>query len=93
MENLRYLKFFNMLPMRLYWLAVETAKRIITKENIDRQLVGQSSLTPFMNIRDGYNCKKVVTYDTQDRLDDKIYKHASVMNKLTAQGNNQKKQF
>ena len=34
-------------------LAVETAKRILTKENIDRQLAGQSSSTPFMNIKDG----------------------------------------
>ena len=33
---------------------VETDKRIITKEKIGRQLAGQSSLTPFMNIRDGY---------------------------------------
>ena len=51
--------FKNTLPMRLYWvlfsiddlrLAVETAKRIFTKDQIDRQLVGKSSLTPFMNI-------------------------------------------
>ena len=41
-----------MLPTRLYWVlfpiedlrqAVETAKRILTKEKIDRQLAGQSS--------------------------------------------------
>ena len=51
--------FKNTLPLRLYWvlfhvedlrLAVETAKRIHTKEKIDRQLVGQSSSTPVMNI-------------------------------------------
>ena len=71
--------FKNTLPTRLYWvlfsiedlrLAVETAKRILTKEKIDRQLVGQLSLTPFMNIKDGYNSKKV-TFDMQDSLDDK----------------------
>ena len=42
--------FKNIPPMRLHWvlfpienlrLAVETAKRILTKERIDRQLVGQ----------------------------------------------------
>ena len=64
--------FKNTLPTRLYWvlfpiedlrLAVETAKRILTKEKIDRQLAGQSSSTPFMNVRDGYNSKKVVTFD------------------------------
>ena len=71
--------FKNTLPTRLYWvlfpiedlrLVVETAKRIITKEKIDRQLAGQSSLTPFMNIKDGYSSKKV-TFDIQDGLDKK----------------------
>ena len=56
--------FKNIIPMRLYWvlfpiedsrLAVETAKRILMKEKIDKQLPGQSSSTPFMNIKDGYN--------------------------------------
>ena len=51
--------FKNTLPMRVYLvlfpikdlrLAVETAKRILINEKIDRQLVGQSSSTPFMNI-------------------------------------------
>ena len=46
-----------------------------------------------MNIRDGYNRKKVVTFDTQYRLDNKIDKLTSMMRKLTAQGNNQNKQF
>ena len=64
--------FKSTLQMRLYWvlfpiedlrLAVETTKRILTKEKIDRQLLGQSSSTPFMNIQDGYNSKKVVTFD------------------------------
>ena len=45
-----------------------------------------------MNIKDGYNSKKV-TFDKQDRLDDKIDKLTSVMSKLTAQGNNLNKQF
>ena len=50
-------------------LAVETAKRILTKEKIDRKLAGQSSLTPIMSIKDGYNSKKV-TFEMQDGLDD-----------------------
>ena len=71
--------FKNTLPIRLYWelfpiedlrLVVETAKRIPTKEKIDRQLAGQSSLTPFMSIKDRYNSKKV-TFDPQDSLDEK----------------------
>ena len=51
--------FKNTLPTKLYWIlfpiedlrqAVETAKRILTKENLDRQLKGQSLSTPFMSI-------------------------------------------
>ena len=90
--------FRNTVPMRLYWvcfptedlrLLVETAKKILTKEKLDRQLVGQSSSTPFMNIRDGYSSKKVVMFDTQDRLDNKIDKLTSVKSKLTAQSSSQ----
>ena len=54
----------NTLPTKLYWVlfatmnlrqAVEMAKRILTKEKIDRQLAGQTSLTPFMSINEGFN--------------------------------------
>ena len=94
--------FKNTLPTRLYWvlflieglrLVVETAKRILTKEKIDMQLAGQSSSTPFMNITDGYNTKKVITFDMQDRIDNKIDKLTSIMSKLTAQGKTLNKQF
>ena len=49
--------FKNALPSRLYYLLcqvdnlnamIETAKRILTKEKIDKQKTGQSSTTPFM---------------------------------------------
>ena len=95
--------FKNTLPSRLYWVffpredlrqAVETVKRIFTKEKIGRQLVGQSSYTLFMNIQDGYNSRKnVVIFDTQDRLDDKIDEITSMMSKLTAQGSSQNRPF
>ena len=51
--------FKNTLPTKLYWAlfpimdlrqAVETAKRILMKEKIDRQLAGQTSSTPFMSM-------------------------------------------
>ena len=35
-------------------LVIETAKRSLTEEKIDRQLAGHSSSTPFMNIKDCY---------------------------------------
>ena len=45
-----------------------------------------------MNVWEGYNGnKKVVSFDTQDRLDDKIDKPTSMMNKLTAHGSSQNK--
>ena len=58
---------------------VDADKRILTKEEIDRQLSGQSSLTPFMSIREGYNNK--VTFDMHDSLDKKIDKLTSMMEK------------
>ena len=43
-----------------------------------------------MNILDLYNgSKKVVTFDTQDSLHDKLDKIMSMMSKLTAQGSSQ----
>ena len=71
--------FKNTLPTKLYWIlfpiedlrqAVETAKRILTKEKLDRQLTGQASATPFMSIWDGHQRK--VSFDTKEKLGDKI---------------------
>ena len=54
--------FKNTLPTKLYWIlfpiedlrqAVDTAKSILTKENLDKQLTGQTSAGPFMSVRDG----------------------------------------
>ena len=48
--------FKNTLPTKLYWIlfpiedlrqVVETAKRILTKEKLDKQLTGQTSTSPF----------------------------------------------
>ena len=73
--------FKNTFPTKLYWIlfpiedlrqVVETAKRILTKEKLDRQLTRQSSSTPFMSIRDGYNRK--VSFDTKEELGDMIDK-------------------
>ena len=58
--------FKNTLHPKLYWIlfpiedlrqAVETAKRILTKEKLDKQLAEQSLSTPFMSIRDGHHRK------------------------------------
>ena len=46
--------------------AVETAKRFLTKEKIDRQMTGQSS-TPFMKLND--KKRKTVSFDTRGVLE------------------------
>ena len=67
--------FKNMVPNRLYWVlfpidnlrdAVETAKRFLTKEKIDRQMTGQSS-TPFIKLSD--KKRKSVTFETKEALE------------------------
>ena len=79
----------NTLPTKLYWIpfpiedlrkVVETAKRILTKEKLDRQLTRQSLSTQFMNIRDGHN--RTVSFDTKEELGDKIDKLAVMIGKL-----------
>ena len=60
--------YLVLLPIQDLGQTVETAKTILTKEKIDRQLAGQSSSAPFMNIKDGYISKKV-TFGIQDSLD------------------------
>ena len=71
--------FKNSLLTKLYWvlfpiadfrLVVETAKRILTKEKIDKQLAGQTSLTLFMSVKD--RLSKRVTFDAVDDLEQKI---------------------
>ena len=67
--------FENIVSNRLYWVlfpinylceAVETAKRFLTKEKIDRQMTGQN-LTPFMKLND--KKRKTVSFDTRDVLE------------------------
>ena len=80
------------LSLRRLKISSRNIQKNPNNEKIDMQLAGQSSSTPFMNIKDGYNSKKV-TFHMQDSLDDKIDKLTSMMSKLTAQDNNQDKQF
>ena len=71
--------------------AVEMAKRILTKENIDRQLAGQTSMTPFMNIKEGFS--KKVTFDKMDGMEQKIDKLMVMMGKLVIEDKGQNRQF
>ena len=90
--------FKNTLPTKLYWIlfpiedlrhAAETAKRILTKEKLEKQLTGQNSASPFMNIRDG--TEKKVSFNTRDEFGDKIDKLTVVMSRLAAKDSHQKR--
>ena len=92
--------FKNTLPTKLYWSlfpienlrqAVETAKRILTKEKLDKQLTGQNSASPFMNIRD--RTERKVSFNTRDELGDKIDKLTEVMSRLAAKVSHEKRPF
>ena len=89
MESHKFWKCLkNTLPTKLYWVlfpienlrqVVETTKRILTKEKLDRQLTGQSSTSPFLNIRDGNDRR--VSFNARDELGDKIDKLMAMMSK------------
>ena len=92
--------FKNTLPTELYWVLfpimglrqeVETAKRILMKENIDRKLAGQTSLTPIISIRDNY--RKRVTFNMTDDIEQKIDKLMLMMGKLVTEEKGQNKPF
>ena len=90
--------FKNTLPTKLYWIlfpiedlrqAVETAKRILTKEKLDKQLTGQMSTSPFMSVRDGTDRR--VSFNTREELGHKINK--VIMSKLAAKDSHERKPF
>ena len=80
-----------MFPIEDLRQAVETAKRILTKEKLDKQLTGQTSTSPFMNIRDGTERK--VSFNARDELGDKIDKLTVMMSRLAAKDSNEKRPF
>ena len=92
--------FKNILPTQLYWIlfpiedlrqAVETAKRILTKEKLDKQLTGQRSASPFMNSGDG--TERRVSFSARDELGDIIDKLTVAMSRLAAKENHGKRPF
>ena len=79
--------FTNTVPNRLYWVlfpidnlreVVETAKRFLTKEKIDRQMTRQSS-TPFMRLSDKIS-KNTASFDARDVLE----RNSENMERMTA---------
>ena len=71
--------------------AAEMAKRTLTKEKIDRQLAGQTSLTPFMSIKEGFG--KKITFHMTDSTEQKIDKLTVMMSKLVVEDEGQNRPF
>ena len=70
---------------------VDTAKRILMKEKLDKQLTGQTSTSPFMNVRD--RTERKVLFNTRDELGDKIDKLTVVMSRLATRDGHEKRPF
>ena len=92
--------FKNTLPTKLYWIlfpiedlrqAIDTAKRILTKEKLDKQLTGLTSTSPFMSVREGTDRR--VSFNTRDELGGKIDKLTVVMSKLAVKDSHERKPF
>ena len=71
--------------------AVETAKRILTKEKIDEQFSGQSLSTPFMSIKDNHTRR--ISFDTKEESGDKIDKLTVMIGKLATRDSRSARQF
>ena len=92
--------FKNTLPTKLYWIlfpienlrhAVDTIKRILTKEKLDKQLTGQTSTRAFMSVRDGTERK--VSFNARYELGDQIDKLTVLMSRLAAKDSHRKRPF
>ena len=78
-------------PIEDLWQAVETAKRILTKEKIDKQLLGESLSTPFKSIKDSHHRR--VSFDTKEELGDKIDKLEVTIMKWATRDSGSVRQF
>ena len=88
--------FKNTLPSKLYYMvyhiynlreAVETAKCMLTKEQIDKQKSGQPSVNPFMKVNQQNPSSKGVSFSTMEiiqKQDHSIDKLTSLMNELSS---------
>ena len=80
-----------MFPIEDLRQVVDTAKRILTKEKLDKQLTGQTSSSPFMRVREGTDRR--VSFNTRYELGDKIDKLTVVMSKLAVKNSHERKPF
>ena len=61
--------YWVLFPIENLRQAVDTAKRILTKERLDKPLMGQTFTSPFISIREGTD--KRVSFNARDELGEK----------------------
>ena len=88
--------FKNTLPSRLYYMvyninnlreAVETAKHMLMKEQIDGHKSGQATSSPFMKVNQQNSKRKGVTFNAMETIQkqgDRIDKLTSLTNELSS---------
>ena len=95
--------FKNTLPSKLYWIlfpinnlreAVDAAKRVLTKEKLDKQMSGQTAnSTPFMKMEDAVHPGKKMLIEPQDSIEERLENLTSMMYKMSIQQEEGKKPF
>ena len=90
--------FKNTLPNKLYWIlfpinnlreAVDTTKRVLNKQKLDKQLMGQAfNTSPFMKLRDATHSSQNVSIKPQD-----LETMTSMMYNMSLQQDKAKKPF
>ena len=95
--------FKNTLPSKLYWIlfpinnlreAIDAAKRVLNKEKLDKQLMGQASSTsPFMKLRDTTHSGKKLSIKPRDLVEKQLENVISIMYNMPLQQDKAKKPF
>ena len=66
--------------------AVDVAKRVLTKEKIDRQLSGQSgATTPYMKVDVHHSNRKIMSFSTQYRIREQLDSLTSMVYSMSIQ--------
>ena len=73
---------------------MDAAKRVLTKEKLDKQLSGQTAnSTPFMKMEDTVHPGKKMSITPQDSIEERLKNLKSMMYKLSIQQEEGKKPF
>ena len=81
----------DLVPNRRSQTSCRYCQKNTYQRKLDKQLTGQTSTSPFLTIRKGTS--KRVSFDTRDKLGDKIDKLTMVMSKLAATENHERRFF